>query len=114
MRRQLRAFFECTHDRESHLTLDIIVGDNRHLVPRIPMCGWWGRLQSDDFWPLVWTKDGRLDLGNSEGEPIDPEDRYAYIDIEDRILAEGEFFEMRFNTNHYRMVLKKLTDLTEA
>lgn len=112
MNRFYRAFFECSGDRTSNLTVDLLLNPARHVVPRVPCCGWWGRLKSNDMWPFAMT-DGELDFGDTDGEESSVEIRYGVLDITDRIVAVDETFELYYAGSYYLLTLKKLTDVAE-
>lgn len=113
MSRFYRAFFRCSGDRTSNLTLDILIGENRHVVPRVPVCGWWGILKSNEVWPFVMLSEGKIDFGNTDGEPVEDIHRYGKIDIHDRIIATGERFLLEYDKQRFDLTLEKLTDITE-
>lgn len=111
-RRFYRAFFRAEDDAASNLMLDILIDEHRKLVSDVPLCGWWGILKSHSVWPFVLLGD-RLDLGDDGEVPVLPDkERYAQLDIEDRIIAVGEFFTLLYNDQRWTLRLERLTDIT--
>jgi hypothetical protein len=109
----VRAFFRCPDDPTSNLTADLCLGDDRKVMQRVPTGGWWGKIQTNDFWPFIMLNGALLDFGNPEGDPIAPEDRYAALEIQDRIIAVGEFYDFTYGDRDIRFQLERLTNIAD-
>ena len=109
-----RAFFLCENEAESNLLVDLVLEGRRHIPTKIPFFGSWGRLNSGSIYPFV-LQSGRLDFGDEVSNEIasDHSTRYASFDVEDRILAEGELFELSYCGHQYWMRLKRLTPVEQ-
>ena len=93
------------------LTLDLLMQDNRRIVPRIPFAGWWGKYRSTDFLPIVIQPDGKVDFGS--GEETDQNDRFGNTDIQSIEIREGLEFVFSNGEEDFRMKISSITDLTD-
>jgi hypothetical protein len=105
-----RAFFECDGDATSNLTVDLLIDDRRRWVEKVRTAGWWGRLDSEDVWPLILKPGGQLDFGQTDRHDPEEGPRFGQIDISERILAVGERFTLLYHTRR-GMTLSRLTDV---
>ncbi len=113
MKRFYRAFFRAEDDPSSNVNIDLLLDDRRHVVKGVPLCGWWGILKSHSVWPFV-AVDGELDLGDDGKMPVlSRKDRFATLDLMDRIIAVGEGFTLLYNDQRWVLRLEKLTDITD-
>ena len=112
-----RLFFRCADTEDSNLTVDILMNDQRHWVTRVPACGWWGRIGSKNLWPFILITSSQLDFGSyfdeETGEATSDHERYADIDIDERILAVGEQFQLTYYGSMYLLQLERIIDVTE-
>lgn len=108
-----RLWLSCDDDRDSNLTVDVLMDQRRHRVARVPTAGWWGRQQTTELWPFVLDREGRLDFGSMACQPTPPSERYARIDIDDRIIAAGELFTFEYQGDQWQLRLRRITDLSQ-
>ena len=108
MPRFYRAFFRCITDQSANLTLDLLLDDNRRLVDRVPTSGWWGHINGSDVWPCILKPGGTLDFGESSNS----QERYGEIDLDTRLIVQGEQYELTYQRS-YSVILEKLTDIAE-
>ena len=93
------------------LTLDLLVKDDRKIVPRIPFAGLWGKYRSTDFLPIVIQQDGKVDFGS--GEDTDQNERFGNTDILSIEIREGFEFVFSNGEEDFQMKISSVTDLTE-
>jgi hypothetical protein len=108
-----RLMFRYADDPNGNVVVDVLMDDRRHWLARVPTGGWWGRIHTNEMWPFILLSDGRMDFGSAADDPADNADRYASIDIEDRILAVGEQFVLAYHNELWPMTLDRITDITE-
>lgn len=117
MTKFVRAFFLSDDgDDTSNVLIDLLLGEDRKVISRVPLFGFWGKLNSTEVWPFIY-QNGTLDTGDQhdpadpESTPCPPADRYISFDIDDRIIALNEGYLLRYGGETWRLVLEKITDI---
>lgn len=113
MRIFLRLKFQCASDRYADLMVDVLLDEgSRHWVSSVPTAGWWGQIDTEEVWPFVLQSAGRLDFGSDHTAPPTAKERFGWIDLEDRIIAEGESFTLEYGEESWQLKLAHLSDIT--
>ena len=106
-----RLFLRYADDRDGNVIVDVLMDARRRRVSRVPTGGWWGRVGTRELWPFVLTDDGRMDFGSAADNPPPDAERYARIDLDDRILAVGEPFAVEYCGERWPVKLERVTDV---
>jgi len=90
------------NDEYDPFSLDLFVDPAGILDDRIVTYGRWGKLKSDDIWPLIVRPnagkgDTRLDFGFDSDLPTTDEERFAWTNICSKQIAPGEFVSVRYD-----------------
>jgi hypothetical protein len=108
-----RAHFVCEDDPASNLSVDMLLDERRYWISHVMSAGWWGRLNSNDLWPFVLQKSGKIDFGNTEDEPFDPKERFGWIELEGRLIAKGEHYTFQYNGRTVDFILERLSRIPD-
>jgi hypothetical protein len=108
-----RLMLRYADDPSGNVIVDVLMDDRRHWISRVPTGGWWGRIATREMWPFTLLADGRMDFGSDSDDPPTDKERYATIDLADRILAVGEAFTLHYYGETWPMTLERVTDVAE-
>lgn len=111
MSKVYRVYLDDEGDAHGNITLDIVTDDGGQPRPRIPFCGWWGKIGSTDFIPIVVHPNGRVDTGSYE--ETNQAERYGEIDIISKRLDLGQGVRFEIWGDEYNFKITRKIDLSD-
>ncbi|MXO61401.1 hypothetical protein [Qipengyuania oceanensis] len=111
MTKVYRIYLDEDGDSRNNITLDVIADENDIPKDGVPFCGWWGKIGSTDFLPIVVHSTGQVDTGSDE--ETNQTERYGTIRIHGAPLNLGRhvYFEMWGETYDFKLTSR--ADLSE-
>jgi len=111
-----RAFFRSDDGNYGNVMIDLLLDERRRVVSRVPLFGFWGKLNTRDLMPFIYDNDV-LDFGdyvdedNPSSTPLNRNERFADFGLADRIIAPGERFTIIYDGDDWALTLEKLSDI---
>ncbi|MES2442244.1 MAG: hypothetical protein V4574_05390 [Pseudomonadota bacterium] len=98
----VRTILTDTKDEYDSFSLDLFVDPFGIIDDRIVTYGRWGKLESNDVWPLIVRHDlgsgeGRLDFGCEADSPELDAERFAWTNVSSKRIAKGEYVTILYD-----------------